>query len=191
MKSKKLLLVLLAFSAVLFSFYTLPASAQEDEVLFVAEPIEEVIYDQYYNQFNESYATDKFGNLNNNLQNDIASVEVVYDGAWDNIRGANVPRTINVSVICRGTGIFSDPMYNCTLNVAVTYRYDSDTRLITGIDAVSVYSYSAPGTPQAVSNPRATCSITNGGRSVTIYGYINYSAAGITQTFSGATTFYN
>lgn len=191
MKMKNMLSALLVATAFITSFVTLPVGAKENTDNPVPQPIEEVIYDTYYDKFDNSYIINEDGNLSEELQVDVASVEVVYDGAWDNMRGANVPRTINVSVVCRGTGIFSDPMYNCTLNVAVTYRYDSDTRLITSITAVSVYSYSAPGTPQAASNPRATAAITNGGRSVTIYGYINYSAAGIAQTFSGATTFYN
>ncbi|EOS59788.1 hypothetical protein C815_02028 [Firmicutes bacterium M10-2] len=130
MKMKKLLSVVLSSTALIASVGGLPVAAAENESTSAPQPVEEVIYDTYYDEFNESYVIDELGNLSDELQVDVAGVEVVYDGAWDNVRGANVPRTINVSVVCRGTGIFSDPMYNCTLNVAVTYRYDSDTRLI-------------------------------------------------------------
>ena len=167
-------------------------------VIFSATPVmatentnieEAVIIDTLSGETNESYVIDENGNQLGSLSTEVASVEVVYDGAWSGMRATNVPRTINVSVICRVTGIFSDPMYNCTLYVTLTLYYNSSTNLITSIGAYNVYNYSAPGAPQNSKNPRCSASITNGGRSVTIYGYIDYTAV-YSQTFTGSTTYY-
>lgn len=166
-------------------FSSTPVMAQE------TVPInnEAVIVDTLSNTMNESYIIDENGNQIGSLSTEVASVEVVYDGAWYGMRAANVPRTINVSVICKGTGIFSDSMYNCTLNVALTFYSNTSTNIITSIGAYNVYGYRAPGAPQNAKNPRCSAAISNGGRSVTIYGYIDYTAV-YSQTFTGSTTYY-
>lgn len=150
-----------------------------------------IIVDKYNKVLNQPYALDMDGNLLlDSGEFEVVGVEVVYDGAWYGMRTANVPRIINVSVICKGSGTFGQAMYNCTLKVALELKYNTDTMKITSVGKPDVYSYSAPGTPQAAKNPRATASITNSGKSVTIYGYIDYSAAGQSQTFKGSTTYY-
>ena len=177
--------LLCALSSAFVFLSATPVMAQEASM-----PVEEaVIIDTLSDKMTESYVIDENGNQIGSLSNEVASVEVVYDGAWDGMRAVNVPRTINVSVICRGSGIFADPMYNCTLRVTLTFYYNSSTNLITSIGAYNVYSYTAPGAPQNASNPRCSASITNGGRSVTITGYIDYTAV-YSQTFSGSTTYY-
>lgn len=182
---KKLLKKLVcSFASLFMLFSATPVMASENT------PIDDaVIIDTLAGKVNESYVIDENGNQLGSLSTEVASVEVVYDGAWSGMRAVNVPRTINVSVICRGTGVFADPMYNCTLYVTLTLYYNSSTNLITSIGAYNVYSYNAPGAPQNAKNPRCSASITNGGRSVTIYGYIDYSAV-YSQTFSGSTTYY-
>ena len=81
-------------------------------VIFSATPVmatentnieEAVIIDTLSGETNESYVIDENGNQLGSLSTEVASVEVVYDGAWSGMRATNVPRTINVSVICRGT----------------------------------------------------------------------------------------
>lgn len=138
---------------------------------------------------NHAYGLDLEGN-SVSINDEDVFVSVVYDGTWDGMRAANVPRVINVKVVCSGTGILSNPMYNCTLSVALELRYNSDTMIITSVGTPDVYYYSAPGAVQNAKNPRATVAITNGGRSVTIYGYIDYTASIYSQTFTGATTYY-
>lgn len=176
--------ILCSFASLFVILSATPVMAEENTTIDNA-----VIVDTLADKMNESYVIDENGNQLGSLSTEVASVEVVYDGAWYGMRAANVPRTINVSVICRGTGVFSDPMYNCTLRVTLTLYYNSSTNLITSIGAYNVYSYTAPGSPQNARNPRCSASITNGGRSVTIYGYIDYSAV-YSQTFTGSTTYY-
>lgn len=184
---KKFLYKIVCIITVLFvsiSFVPISASEiQSDEGV--------VIHDKYNEIMNHPYSLDMEGNLiTSDSGMEIKSVEVVYDGAWYGMRAADVPRVINVSVICKGTGELSNPMYNCTLHVALEFRYNTTTMLITSVGKPDVYSYEAPGKPQNAKNPRATAAITNYGRSVRINGYIDYTAAIYTQTLTGFNTYY-
>lgn len=190
-KLLKKLLCLVTAQVMTLSFIPVVASENVELDETVIDSNEIIIVDKYSDVLNHPYALDMDGNLlldSNDFE--VVGVEVVYDGAWYGMRTANVPRIINVTVVCKGTGVFGQAMYNCKLNVALEFKYNTDTMKITSVGKPDVYSYTAPGTPQAAKNPRATASITNSGKSVTIYGYIDYSAAGQSQTFKGSTTYY-
>ena len=117
---KKLLKKLVcSFASLFMLFSATPVMASENT------PIDDaVIIDTLAGKVNESYVIDENGNQLGSLSTEVASVEVVYDGAWSGMRAVNVPRTINVSVICRGTGVFADPMYNCTLFISAVISKD-------------------------------------------------------------------
>lgn len=170
---------------IMMSVFSVPINASEN-----INTNNVIIKDNFSEVMKQPYIINQNGNLVTEMDVSVDSVEVVYDGAWYGMRAANVPRVINVTVTCKGTGILGDSMYNCKLYVALELKYNSDTMRITSVGKPDVYQYSAPGAPQNSSNPRATASITNSGKSVTIYGYINYSASIHSQIFTGSTTYY-
>ncbi|MGM9947691.1 hypothetical protein, partial [Floccifex sp.] len=81
--------LLCSFTSLFIFFSATPIMATENTTIGDA-----VVIDTLSDKMNESYVIDENGNQLGSLSTEVASVEVVYDGAWSGMRATNVPRTI-------------------------------------------------------------------------------------------------